>query len=107
MFKIWLSNNNKIVVPLLYSDIRMEGELNRSTLICNDGHKYYKVISNKKKTKIYFKCYKYRRGCRVMLHTKYTDKDKEQLQIIYSNGNHNHPVYKSCIAADISRSCDK
>ena len=97
MFKIWVRDINKIAVPLLYSDIRMEGELNRSTLRCNDGHRYYKVNSNKSKTKLYFRCYNRRSGCRAMVHTKYADKGEDRLQIIYSSESHNHPVYISCI----------
>ena len=75
----------------------MEGKFNGSTLRCNDGCRYYKANSNKGKTKLYFKCYKHKSGCRVMVHTKYVDKDEDQMHVIYSNGNHNHPVYNSCI----------
>ena len=97
MFKIWLTDINKIADPVLYSNIGMEGELNGSTLRCNDGRRYNKVNSNKSKTKLYFQCYKRRSGCCAKVHTKYADKDEDRLQVIYSNGNHNHPVYFSCI----------
>ena len=90
MLKIWVTDINKIAVPLLYSDIRMEGKFNGFVLGCNDGRRYYKNNSNKRKTKLYFRCYKHQSGCIAKVHTKYGDKDKDRLQVIRTSGAHNH-----------------
>ena len=92
MFKIWVSDINKIVDPLVYSDIRMEGELKRTTLRCNDGHRYYRNNSNKRKTKLYFRCYKHKSGCIAKAYTKYGDKDDDRLQVIHTSEGHNHSI---------------
>ena len=83
MFKIWVSDINKIAVPLLYSDIRMEGKFNGWTLRCNYGRRYYKNNSNKRKKKLNFRCYKQKIGCIAKVLAKYTDKEEVRLQVIH------------------------
>ena len=61
----------------------MEGQLNGNILRCNDGHRYNKVKSNKRKTKLYFQCNEHRNGCYAAAHTNYTDRDEDRLQVIY------------------------
>ena len=68
----------------------MEGKFNGWTLRCNDGRRYYKNNSNKRKTKLYFRCYKHKSGCIAKVLTKYTDKDGDWLQVIHTSGTHNH-----------------
>ena len=43
------------------------------------------------RTKWYLECYKYRTGCRVVIHTNYTDKTVDRLRVLHQNGTHNHP----------------
>ena len=86
-------------------DSKMRGSLNENTFECLDGQKYYKVKSDKSKPKLYFQCYKHRKGCRVMVHTIYTDKDEDWLQVIYRNESHNHPLPRVS-SRHISRMCN-
>ena len=76
---------------LLLLIVKIIGSLNGNTFESLDGHKYYKVKSDKSKTKLYFQCYKHRNRCRVMVHPIYTDRDEDRLQVIYRNEGHNHP----------------
>ena len=69
----------------------MEGELNGNILRCSDGHKYYRHGPDRKKTKLYFKCAKYRRGgCRVIIQTNYTGRAMDHLRVFNKNEPHNH-----------------
>ena len=70
----------------------MVGELKGSIFKCSDGYKYYKVKRDVGKTKLYLRCYKHRKGCRVNIHTEYADKNEKNLRVIYRNGVHNHPA---------------
>ena len=69
----------------------MEGQLNGNIFGCNDGHKYYRLKLDMSRTKWYLECYKYRTGCRVVVHTNYTDKTVDRLRVLHQNGTHNHP----------------
>ena len=69
----------------------MEGQMNGNIFRCNDGHKYYRIKSDTNRTKWYLECYKYRTGCRVVVHTNYTDKTVDRLRVLHQNGTHNHP----------------
>ena len=76
--------------PLLQTAIGMEAHLNKWTLRCNDGHKYYKNNSNKRKTAMYFRCHKYTSGCIARVYTNYSDKREDWLQVTHSCAVHNH-----------------
>ena len=68
----------------------MRGKLNGNTFETLDGHKYYKQKSDASQTKLYFPCRMYTKGCRVILHTNYTDRDDDDLKVIFKTGKHNH-----------------
>ena len=68
----------------------MRGSLNGNTFETPDGQKYYKQKSDALKTKLYFRCRMYAKGCRVVLHTHYTDRDNNDLKVIFKSGDHNH-----------------
>ena len=69
----------------------MDGELSGNILRSSDGHVYYRRGADAKKTKLYFKCIKYRwGGCRVNIQTSYTDKTIDQLRVFHKYGTHNH-----------------
>ena len=61
----------------------MLGKLNGNTFETLDGHKYFKHKSDALRTKLYFRCRMYSKGCRVMVHTIYTDRDEDRLQVIF------------------------
>ena len=64
----------------------MRGKLNGTTFETLDGHKYYKRKSDGLQTKLYFRCRKYSKGCRVILHTEYIDRDDEDLKVVFKSG---------------------
>ena len=68
----------------------MRGKLDVSTLETPDGQKYYKRKSDALKSKLYFRCKNYSKGCRVVLHTEYVDCDDDDLKVISMSGKHNH-----------------
>ena len=68
----------------------MRGKLNGSTFETPDGYKYYKLKSDALQIKLYFRCRMYTKGCRVILHTNYTDRDDDDLKVIFKAGKHNH-----------------
>ena len=68
----------------------MRGKLNGRTFETPNGHKYYKVKSDALQSKLYFRCRKYSKGCRVILHTEYVDWDDDDLKVISTSGKHNH-----------------
>ena len=82
----------------------MDCRLNGKTFRCSDGHTYSKAKSDMCKTKLYYQCYKHRKGCRVMIHTNYTDKDEDRLHVIYRNESHNHPPREATSNCASSRS---
>ena len=68
----------------------MRGILNGSTFETPDGQKYYRVKTDALKTKLYFRCKNYSKGCRVVLHTEYVDSDNKDVKVISVSGKHNH-----------------
>ena len=68
----------------------MRGILNGSTFETPDGQKYYRVKTDALKTKLYFRCKNYSKGCRVVLHTEYVDSDDKDVKVISVSGKHNH-----------------
>ena len=68
----------------------MRGILNGSTFETPDGERYYKLKADAKETKLYFRCKNYTKGCKVILHTNYTDRDDNDLKVIFKTGEHNH-----------------
>ena len=68
----------------------MRGILNGSTFETPDGERYYKLKADAKETKLYFRCKNYTKGCKVILHTNYTDRDNNDLKVIFKTGDHNH-----------------
>ena len=53
----------------------MRGKLNGGTFETPDGQTYYKRKNDALKTKLYFRCKNYSKGCRVVLQTEYVDHD--------------------------------
>ena len=68
----------------------MYGELNGNIFRSRDGHIFYKRSSDIGRTKLYYQCAKYRKGCRMIIYTNYTDKGVDHLRVIHTNGSHNH-----------------
>ena len=68
----------------------MRGRLNGGTLETLDGYNCYKLKPDALETKLYFRCKMYSKGCRVILHTEYVDRDDDDLKVIFKSGKHNH-----------------
>ena len=68
----------------------MRGSLNGGTFETPDGHTYYKRKHDALKSKLYFRCKNYSKGCRVVLHTEYVDCDNKDVKVISITGKHNH-----------------
>ena len=68
----------------------MRGNLNGGTFETPDGHTYYKRKHDALKSKLYFRCKKYSKGCKAVLHTDYTECDNNDLKVIFKTGEHNH-----------------
>ena len=81
----------------------MRGILNGSTFETPDGEKYYKLKSDAKETKLYFRCRMYTKGCKVILHTNYTDRDDNDLKVIFKTGEHNHRYNQNSSECGVGR----
>ena len=76
--------------PYKITDSKMRGTLDGNTFETPDGQKYYKQKADANETKLYFRCKNYAKGCKAVLHTKYTDRDDKDLKVIFKSGQHNH-----------------
>ena len=66
----WEEDNTQVSNTSVAGDcFKMQGKLNGSTFKTLDGHSYYQQKSDALQTKLYFRCRKYSKGCRVILHT--------------------------------------
>ena len=81
----------------------MRGSLNGSTFETPDGQKYYRVKTDALKTKLYFRCKNYSKGCRVVLQTEYVDCDDKDLKVISMSGKHNHGYNQYSSKCGVSR----
>ena len=69
----------------------MDGELNGNILRSSDGYVYYRHGPDGKKSKLYFRFDKYRRGgCPFIIQTDYTHKAVNHLRGFNKNGPHSH-----------------
>ena len=82
---------------------KMRGKLNGSTFETPDGQKYYRVKTDALKSKLYFRCKNYSKGCRVVLHTEYVDCDDDDLKVISTSGKHNHRFNQNSSGCGVRR----
>ena len=68
----------------------MEGKLKKGTFRSSDGQVCYKLKSNVRKTKIYFRCKMFHKGYGVRIHTNYMDKLEDYFYVHHRRGIHNH-----------------
>ena len=81
----------------------MRGKSNGGTFETPDGQTYYKRKNDALKTKLYFRCKNYSKGCRVVLQTEYVDCDDKDLKVISMSGKHNHGYNQYSSKCGVSR----
>ena len=63
--------------------------------LCDEGNYIYeKYVDNSSKTKTYWRCERFYKGCRARIHTAFNCTEPE---VILSTGSHNHPANSASV----------
>ena len=77
----------------------IRSEKKRRKLCDEENYVYEKHQDNPAKTKTYWRCELFYKGCKARIHTTYSSNEPT---LIYSSGNHTHPASRAEIEARVA-----